>query len=96
VYTCLRGARYVHHFQIKNKSEKNIQDSKTYEMIIFGYGRVGYEFVKTAQKKYYQVKSGDTLTRIAAKYSTTVSNLCKLNGISPSSTLVIGKNLRVK
>lgn len=52
--------------------------------------------VKTAQKKYYQVKSGDTLTRIAAKYSTTVSNLCKLNGISPSSTLVIGKNLRVK
>jgi murein DD-endopeptidase MepM/ murein hydrolase activator NlpD len=52
--------------------------------------------VKTAQKKYYQIKSGDTLTRIAAKYSTTVSNLCKLNGISPSSTLVIGKNLRVK
>lgn len=52
--------------------------------------------VKTVQKKYYQVKSGDTLTRIAAKYSTTVSNLCKLNGINPSSTLVVGKNLRVK
>lgn len=52
--------------------------------------------VKAAQKKYYQIKSGDTLTRIAAKYNTTVSNLCKLNGISPSSTLVIGKNLRVK
>jgi len=34
----------------KNKSEKNIQDAKNYDMIIFGYGRVGYEFVKTAQK----------------------------------------------
>jgi Kef-type K+ transport system membrane component KefB len=34
----------------KNKSEKNIHDVKNYDMIIFGYGRVGYEFVKTAQK----------------------------------------------
>lgn len=34
----------------KNKSEKNIQNAKNYDMIIFGYGRVGYEFVKTAQK----------------------------------------------
>lgn len=52
--------------------------------------------IKTSQKKYYQIKSGDTLTRIAAKYGTTVSVLCKLNGLSPSSTLTIGKNLRVK
>jgi len=52
--------------------------------------------VKPVQKKYYQIKSGDTLTRIAAKYNTTVSKLCTLNGISPTSTLVIGKNLRVK
>lgn len=34
----------------KNKAENNLSDSKKYEMIIFGYGRVGYEFVKTAQK----------------------------------------------
>jgi LysM repeat protein len=52
--------------------------------------------VAASQRRYYQVKSGDTLTRIAAKYNTTVAILCKLNGISPSGTLVIGKNLRVK
>jgi len=52
--------------------------------------------VKPKQKKYYQIKSGDTLSRIAAKYNTTVSALCKLNGISPSTTLVIGKSLRIK
>lgn len=52
--------------------------------------------IKKSQKRYYQIKSGDTLTRIAAKYGTTVSVLCKLNGLSPSSTLTIGKNLRVK
>jgi murein DD-endopeptidase MepM/ murein hydrolase activator NlpD len=52
--------------------------------------------VATSQRRYYQVKAGDTLTRIAAKYNTTVAVLCKLNGISPSGTLVIGKNLRVK
>ena len=34
----------------KNKKENNISDANKYEMIIFGYGRVGYEFVKTAQK----------------------------------------------
>lgn len=52
--------------------------------------------VKESQKKYYLIKSGDTLTRIAAKYNTTVSKLCSLNGLSPSSTLIVGKNIRVK
>ncbi|NDB35110.1 MAG: LysM peptidoglycan-binding domain-containing protein [Flavobacteriia bacterium] len=52
--------------------------------------------VKTAKKKYHEIKSGDTLTKIARKYQTTVGSLCKLNGISVSSTLVIGRNLRVK
>jgi len=34
----------------KNNHENNIEKSETYDMIIFGYGRVGYEFVKIAEK----------------------------------------------
>ncbi|MGB0933750.1 MAG: peptidoglycan DD-metalloendopeptidase family protein [Lishizhenia sp.] len=46
--------------------------------------------------KYYKIRSGDTLGHIAAKHRTTVSRLCKLNGIRPTTTLRIGKTLRVR
>lgn len=46
--------------------------------------------------KYHTVKSGDTLTRIAVNNNTTVSALCKLNGITPKTTLRIGRRIRVK
>lgn len=49
-----------------------------------------------AQRQYYKVKSGDTLSKIAAKYHTSVATLCKLNGIKSSSTIKIGQSLRVR
>ncbi|MFM7663983.1 MAG: LysM peptidoglycan-binding domain-containing protein, partial [Bacteroidota bacterium] len=52
--------------------------------------------IKTTQKKYHQIQSGDTLTKIARKYGTSVGTLCNLNGISLSTTLVIGRSLRIK
>ncbi len=45
--------------------------------------------------KYYRVQSGDTLSRIASRHGTSVSKLCRLNGIRASSTLNIGRTLRV-
>ena len=48
------------------------------------------------QTKYYRIKSGDTLTEIADRNNITVSKLCQLNGIKPSSILIPGKSLRVK
>src|SRR5919197_1313552 len=40
----------------------------------------------TAAGKYYTVESGDTLGSIAAKYSTTVDELLRLNpGVDPTS-----------
>jgi hypothetical protein len=47
-------------------------------------------------KKYYKVKSGDTLSQIAAKNNTTISKICQLNGIRQTTTLQIGRSLRVK
>jgi murein DD-endopeptidase MepM/ murein hydrolase activator NlpD len=52
--------------------------------------------VRTSQAKYYQVKSGDTLSSIARKHNTTVSQLCQLNKIKTTSVLQVGKSLRVK
>ena len=52
--------------------------------------------VESVQKKYYTIKSGDTLTKIAAKYKTTVSKLCQLNGLKPSSKIQVGKSIRIK
>lgn len=43
---------------------------------------------------YHRVKSGDTLGAIAAKYGTTVSKLCELNGITKTTILRLGRSIR--
>ncbi|MES2589649.1 MAG: M23 family metallopeptidase [Bacteroidota bacterium] len=50
----------------------------------------------TASRKYYKVRSGDTLSEIAGKNRTTISKICQLNGIRQTTTLQIGRQLRVK
>ena len=42
----------------------------------------------------YRVKSGDTLSKIAQRHGTTVSKLCKLNGIKQNAVLRKGQVLR--
>ena len=44
--------------------------------------------------RYHKVKSGDTLSRIAKLRDVSVSTLCKLNRIKPTTTLRIGQVLR--
>jgi hypothetical protein len=46
--------------------------------------------------RWYTIKSGDTLGRIAINNNTTVSELCRLNGITRTTTLKIGKKIRVR
>lgn len=45
---------------------------------------------------YHTVRSGDTLSGIARKYRTSVKRLCQLNGITETTTLRIGKRLKVR
>jgi len=45
---------------------------------------------------YHIVKQGDTLGAIARKYGTSVSRLCKLNGIKSTSTLRLKQRIRYK
>ncbi len=46
--------------------------------------------------KYHRVRSGNTLGHIARKYGSSVSKLCRLNGISRNSILRIGQRIRVR
>lgn len=47
-------------------------------------------------KKYHTIQSGDTLYKIAGKYNTRVSEICRLNGIKETAILKLGMKLRVK
>lgn len=59
-----------------------------------------YTYVKKKTKTptggdiYYKVRRGDTLSRIAARQGVSVSQLCKLNGISRKTILRVGQVLR--
>ena len=45
---------------------------------------------------YYTVRSGDTLSGIAAKYGTTYQKLAQMNGIASPNKIYAGQKLRVK
>ncbi len=45
---------------------------------------------------YHRVRSGDTLGAIARRYGTSVTAICRLNGIRSSKILRIGETLRVR
>ncbi len=45
---------------------------------------------------YYTVKSGDTLSEIAAKYDTTYQAIAKLNNIKNPDLIKVGQKLKVK
>lgn len=46
--------------------------------------------------KYYKVRSGDTLGRIAQRNGTTVKKLCQLNNIKETTLLQIGQRIRIR
>lgn len=50
---------------------------------------------KKGNSKYYKIKNGDTLGVIARRNGTTVNRICKLNNIKPTTTLKIGRSLRI-
>lgn len=47
-------------------------------------------------RRYHRVRSGDTLSALARRYHTSVSSICRLNGIRSTDVIRIGQNLRVR
>jgi len=44
---------------------------------------------------WHRVSKGDNLSKLAQRYGTTVSNICRLNKLRPGSLLQIGQQIRV-
>lgn len=50
--------------------------------------------VAAGSRKYHVVRSGDTLSAIARKHGTSVSALCRMNGINQNRILRVGQRVR--
>ena len=50
----------------------------------------------SSSAEYYVVKSGDTLSGIAARYGTTYQKLAQMNGIQNPNLIYPGQKIRVK
>ena len=49
---------------------------------------------RSSRSRVYKVRSGDTLSKIAKKYGTTVDRLCRLNNISKNKALKAGQIIK--
>lgn len=50
----------------------------------------------SSSAQYYTIESGDTLSGIASKYGTSVSQLCSWNGIKNANKIYAGQKIRVR
>jgi len=89
------------HFEVRYLGEPinphNIIDFKNGVLLLDTLQLNGehYAYLKEIRKrKYYRVRSGDSLSRIGYNKGVSISKLCKLNGISRNSILQIGQRLR--
>lgn len=56
-----------------------------------------FQYLKEARKVYYHVvRSGESLGSISRKYRVSITQLCKLNGISTKTVLRVGRKLRIR
>ncbi len=51
---------------------------------------------EASSAEFYTVRSGDTLSKIAAQYETTVESLREMNGMTRRAVLKIGQRIRVR
>ena len=80
--------------QFGNGAARKAKLGKRYEMVQYEVNKLLGAMPSTGV--YYIVKSGDTLSGIAAKYKTTVANLTKLNGIKNPNLIYVNQKIRVK
>ena len=62
---------------------------------IYQLTSANFDYIKEVEKiRYWTVRSGDTLGRIAQRTGVSIARLCSLNGIKRNSILRIGQRIR--
>ena len=77
-------------FDVENGSLR----AKTFEINKGTFESLALAKAAASARKYYSVRSGDTLSAIARRHGTSVNTLCKLNAIRQTSVLRVGQRLR--
>ena len=77
-------------FVVKKVAQKKVMKK-------FAPKKVVKKIVKKSRAKTYKVRSGDTLSRIAARNHTSVKQLIKLNGLwgNKANNLYVGMKIRI-
>mgnify|MGYP001194587889 CR=1 FL=1 len=91
------------HFEVRyegnaiNPEELYDFQLNTLKSKIFELKPAHFEYLKEARKVFYhRVRAGETLSSISRKYRVPVNTICKLNGITPRTTLKVGRKLRIR
>jgi murein DD-endopeptidase MepM/ murein hydrolase activator NlpD len=93
----------VNFAEFKLKTDTLVISRRTFDYASKRYANAGGAYsVKAYGSKgrpvyvrYYNIRKGDTLSTIARRYGTTVTLLCRMNGIKTSTNLQVGRKLKV-
>lgn len=100
------------YFSIYSRGTEKLEDGDDFGQNVLGGGDdltseeilanlAAHEKAEAAKPKptdpvWHTIRNGDYLGKIARQYGTTISNLCKLNGITSETTIRAGRRLRVR
>jgi murein DD-endopeptidase MepM/ murein hydrolase activator NlpD len=74
--------------------ENGTLKAKTFDIHKATFATMAAAKAQLGARKYHVVRSGDTLSAIARRYRTSVSAICRINGISQRSVLRLGQRVR--
>lgn len=91
------------HFEVRFCGEPfdpaHILDTENYTLKAdtFTLSQATFEYISDLRKTvFHTIHSGDNLGRIAKNYGTTISKICRLNGITPKTILRIGRRIVIR
>jgi murein DD-endopeptidase MepM/ murein hydrolase activator NlpD len=93
----------VNFAEFKLKQDTLVVTRKTFDYVSKRYANQGGAYTakttgahgKPVYVRYYNIRKGDTLSIIAKRYGTTITLLCRMNGIKATTNLQVGRKLKV-
>ena len=81
---------------VKETMQGKYGNGKTREIVLGSKYKAVQDKINGSGAVYYTVRSGDTLSGIAAKYGTTYQKIAQMNGLTNPNKIYVGQKLRVK